>query len=209
MSQFPAASSQGAEEIRQAAKDLFAEHGYDAVSISAVAERAGASKANIFHHFASKQGLYFAVMQEATGVITDEFERLLASDQPAKAKVDQAIRAHLAVLFEDEGRARLIFREVLESGPGRAEALARDVFGREFATLSALFAETLGDAEETGIDGSFLAYLLLAANVMLFHCGHVMRHMPGGDFVDQRERYVRMLTETLLRGASAGPEHTG
>jgi len=194
------AAAQGAEEILRAAKDLFAESGYDAVSISAIADRAGASKANIFHHFGCKQDLYFAVMQEATARLSEEFSRLLTSDQPAPAKVEQAIRAQLDVLFEDRARARLIFREVQESGPNRAEALARDVFGREFANLSALFGDILEHSGDRRAEGSFLAYLLLAANVMLFHCGHVIRHLPGGGFVDERERYIGMLRDTLLRG---------
>lgn len=193
--------SAGAEDILRAANELFAERGFDAVSISAIAERAGSSKANIFHHFGNKQGLYFAVMRAATGRLTDEFSRLLDSDDEPAAKVEQAIRASLSVLFEDECRSRLIFREVLESGPGRAEALAEGVFSKEFATLSALFADIQRQVGgEPGVDASFLAYQLISANVMLFHCGQVIRHLPGGDFVDDREHYVTMLRDLLLRG---------
>ena len=199
--------SAGAEEILLAAKDLFAERGFEAVSISAIAERAGSSKANIFHHFGNKQGLYFAVMRAATERLTDEFSRLLDSDDDPSEKIEQAIRASLSLLFEDECRSRLIFREVLESGPGRSEALAEDVFSNEFATLTALFSDIQHDtAGAPRLDASFLAYLLLSANVMLLHCRQVIRHLPGVDFVDERERYVTMLRDLLLRGVgdSAG-----
>ena len=46
------------DRVLIAAEDLFATCGYDAVSISAIAERANVSKANIFHHFQSKRSLY-------------------------------------------------------------------------------------------------------------------------------------------------------
>lgn len=87
--------SAGPEEILLAAKDLFVERGFEALSISAVAERAGSSKANIFHHFGSRQGLYFAVMRAATERLADEFSRLLDSDDEPSEKIERAIRVSL------------------------------------------------------------------------------------------------------------------
>lgn len=197
----------GAEDILRAATQLFAERGFEAVSISAIAERAGSSKANIFHHFESKQGLYFAVMRVATRRLSDEFSLVLQSDDEPRVKIERAIRASLSILFEDECRTRLIFREVLDAGPGRAEDLAKDVFGREFTTLRALFneiQENMGGSAR--FDPSFLAYLLTSVNVMLLHCQHVVRHLPYGAFVEDRERYVDMLCELLTRGIGVHEE---
>ncbi len=44
------------------ALDLFARRGVDGVSIAEVAVAAGASKANVMHHFGSKDGLYAACL---------------------------------------------------------------------------------------------------------------------------------------------------
>jgi TetR/AcrR family transcriptional regulator len=191
----------GSREILRAATELFAERGFDAVPISAIAERAGSSKANVFHHFGSKSGLYFAVMRGATTQLTDEFSRLLDSDLDPEVKLERAIQASLATLFEDECRTRLVFREVIEAGPERAVELAKDVFGREFTTLRALFADIQRHTDDdSGIDPSFLAYLLVSFNVMLLHCRHVIRHLPYGAFVNDREHYLEMLRDLLLRG---------
>lgn len=191
----------GAGEILRAANELFAERGFNAVSVSAIAARAGVSKANIFHHFGSKQGLYLEVLRAATRRLTGEFARLLDSDDNPEVKIERAIRGSLAVLFEDECRMRLVFREVLDSGPERAEELARDVFGREFTTLRAIFEDIQRrDGGDSRIDPSFLSYLLISANVMLLHCRHLVRHLPNGGFVDDREGYVTMLRDLLLRG---------
>lgn len=191
----------GAEGILSAAKELFAERGFNAVSISSIAEKAGSSKANIFHHFGNKQGLYFAVMRIAAERLTDEFSRLLDSDDEPEVKLEKAIRASISILSEDECRTRLVFREVLDAGPERAEELAKDVFGREFTTLRALFADIQRRAgDDSGLDPSFLAYLLVSFNVMLLHCRHVIRHLPYGAFVNDSEHYVEMLRDLFLRG---------
>ena len=52
--------SAGELSILDAAVRLFSESGYDGVSMRRIAEEAGVSKANIYHHFASKEALNFA-----------------------------------------------------------------------------------------------------------------------------------------------------
>ncbi|MEA1890213.1 MAG: helix-turn-helix domain-containing protein, partial [Pseudomonadota bacterium] len=68
-------SGEGA--ILDAAEILFAEKGFDAVSMRAIAEKADVSKANVFHHFGSKENLYLAVLRSAvteSSQILDELE---------------------------------------------------------------------------------------------------------------------------------------
>jgi AcrR family transcriptional regulator len=47
--------------LLDAGRDLFAEHGYAAVSVSEVAARAGVTTGALYHQFASKEGLFRAV----------------------------------------------------------------------------------------------------------------------------------------------------
>jgi len=47
-----------------AAMDLFAEHGYDAVSVDAVADAAGRTSGAVYDHFGSKHGLLLAVLDD-------------------------------------------------------------------------------------------------------------------------------------------------
>ncbi|MEQ8797947.1 MAG: TetR family transcriptional regulator [Salinisphaeraceae bacterium] len=197
----------GVEKIRRAAADLFGERGFDAVSIAHIAERAGSSKANIFHHFGSKEALYFAVLREAVDRSTDHFRDAMRAELDPSQRVERAIRGSLTVLFEDPERSRLIFREIMESGPCRAEALANEVFGDDFIALTRLFADVqAGDEAGQGMSPSFLAHVLLSSNVMLFHCHQVLRHLPGGGYADEQERYITMLRDVLLRSMRAQKE---
>jgi AcrR family transcriptional regulator len=64
--------------LLDAAAALFAERGVDAVSVDAVADAAGRTSGAVYAHFASKQGLLLALLDELAHslvtVITAEFE---------------------------------------------------------------------------------------------------------------------------------------
>jgi AcrR family transcriptional regulator len=65
------------EAIRQAALDLFSEHGFDAVSVTDIAERAEVGRTTFFRYFGDKQEVLFsdpppAVAEEAGGVVPAE-----------------------------------------------------------------------------------------------------------------------------------------
>jgi TetR/AcrR family transcriptional regulator len=56
--------AQGRSAILSAAKTQFAKQGYHGATLSKIAAYAGVSKADIFHHFGSKEGLYLAVLRD-------------------------------------------------------------------------------------------------------------------------------------------------
>lgn len=198
-------TSAGAGEILDAARELFAERGFGAVSISAIAERAGSSKANIFHHFGSKDGLYAEVMRRAVDRMTGHFQSVVATQGDSAERIETAIRGSLSLLFDDPAGSRLVFREVLEAGPARGKTLAQELFGEQFLALTRVFEDARARGRCSGrAQPSLLAFVLLSANVMALHSRHVLPHLPGGDPVTDPEQYVTMLTDLLV----ANPEST-
>lgn len=188
-------------EILQAATDLFAEAGYDAVSISEIAQRAGTSKANVFHHFCSKEALYLEVMRAACSGFSAASETLAGDDESHAERLVAFMRRDIALMDAQPDRTHLILREILESGPGRGQALASQVFDEHFGQLVALFRE----AQEAGAFAEDLppeaaAVVVAACNTFLFQSRDVLRHLPGVDFADDPERYVRLVSRILLDG---------
>jgi TetR/AcrR family transcriptional repressor of uid operon len=53
------------DRLREAAKALFAKHGYEATSTAAICRAAGTSQSQLIKHFTSKQGLLEAIFQHA------------------------------------------------------------------------------------------------------------------------------------------------
>lgn len=67
------------QRILAAARALFAERGYRAASMQAIADRVGITKAALYHHFASKDEL----LRHLTLPLLDELERALAEAEEA------------------------------------------------------------------------------------------------------------------------------
>jgi AcrR family transcriptional regulator len=52
------------EQMLRVATELFATHGYDGTSIEAVLKESGASRGSLYHHFAGKEALFRAVLDD-------------------------------------------------------------------------------------------------------------------------------------------------
>jgi AcrR family transcriptional regulator len=59
------------ERLLVAARALFGERGYEATSIDAILESAGVARGALYHHFATKQALFDAVLDGVVGEIAD------------------------------------------------------------------------------------------------------------------------------------------
>ena len=64
--------------------DLFARHGYDELSMAAIAREAGVSKALLYHYFPSKQDFFGAVLAEGAA----ELVSVVDADAPPAEQLD-------------------------------------------------------------------------------------------------------------------------
>lgn len=191
----------GMGRILAAAEHLFASQGFDAVSISAIAQRAGVSKANIFYHFSSKRSLYLSVLAQAC----KESGSLLVDMETDPASFDDKLRRyasrHLSSILEHEQFSRLILRELVENGPQSGQELAQQGFGENFSRLVNIMrtAQTTGELRHD-VDPAMAAVLLIAADVFFFEARDVLHHYPDVSFSNAPARYSGMLVDILLRG---------
>lgn len=200
----------GRQEILAAALDLFAEHGFDGVSMNAIACRAGISKANVFHHFGSKEALYLETMQAACSNFIPVLDGLDETGRAYGERLRVFIRDDVEQMFSDPDRSRLILREVLESGPGRGQELASEVFDQHFARVVDLFRSgQQGGVFRQDVPPALAASMAIACNVFLFQSQHVLRHLSGVDFVDDPERYSALVGRIMLDGLRASDAADG
>lgn len=77
-------------ELLDMAMALFAQHGYDNVSVQAITEEVGVAKGTFYHYFASKDALLDALIERQSGLLVAEAEQRLAEcggDALAKLRV--------------------------------------------------------------------------------------------------------------------------
>jgi len=115
--------------------------------------------------------------------------------------VIEFLRGDMEQMRADPERAHLILREVLDSGPGRGQALANQVFDGHFRQVVALVRA----GQEAGVFARDIvpeaaAVALASAGVFVFQSRHVLRHLPGVEFADDIELYADQVGRVLLDG---------
>jgi TetR/AcrR family transcriptional regulator len=189
------------ERILAAAEALFATHGFDAVSMNAIAVRANVSKANIFHHFSSKKALYLAVLRVACRDSTEHLQQLFVETGPLPERLTDFTRKQLDSMFENGAVTRLILRELLKDGERQGRDLAEKVFGDNFAQLVDILRTGQARGElRADMDPAMIATLLIGASVFFFESQDVLRHFPDVKFAHDPQRYSSLLVDILLRG---------
>lgn len=189
-----------AGEILAAAERLFCRNGYQGVSMNEVAREAGVSKANVFHHFGSKEELYLEVIRNVRSALTSEIMAIAQAPGGVEQTLTQVAEAELRHLFQYSDQVRLFMRECLE--PGRDKALAAKVFGNTFAELVA----SLSGAQERGemrtdVNASFPVMVLVAACVFFFQHAEILRHIPDADpATTDPDIFTRELVRLLVHG---------
>jgi TetR/AcrR family transcriptional regulator len=196
-------AAEGATAILAAAQKLFAEKGFSAVSISEIAQAANVSKANVFHHFQCKEGLYVAVLRDACDDAKTAFAILDSNQGSFEDRLRESVRHHMQRLMTDCDRAKIILRELIENRDNTAKLLAEQVFGQDFAR----FVEILraGQRQQdlrADFDPAALAVLLFGANIFYFLHQSMLKHFPEVKFAEDSSQYVDAAMDIFLRGVS-------
>jgi len=104
----PAGSAKKSEQMLKAARRLFAEGGYGAVSMDLVAKTAGVSKATLYAHFESKERLFAEILEAESDRAADEQWLSERFDGDAESALRRFARG-MARFFVD-GRGLAVYR---------------------------------------------------------------------------------------------------
>ena len=86
------------QHILDAAAALLRQHSYDATTVRAIAEAVGIKAGSLYHHFASKDAIAVAVVNEGVRVVREAVEAALAGlphGAGPQERLQAATRAHL------------------------------------------------------------------------------------------------------------------
>lgn len=189
--------------ILRVASELFAEKGFDAVSIQQVADAAGVARATPSYFFGSKEGLWIAVLDGqsrlAAGLFSQAVERL--GDHPeAGALIDELVD----LVLEFEGQHLEFFR-LLQWSQLQRNTLIDDSTAHGEAVVAALqaVATVLSGAARSGYDARqlLLSVVALCAAHLTFGAtlGPPLGLDPGDPgFVQDRSAHLKRLLRAAL-----------
>lgn len=107
-----ARSRQRVREILSAARDVFAEKGFEKATTSEIAQRLGTSEGTVFTYFGSKRELCMEVLKAWYDEIISELEREILLVHGSRARLYFIIRKNLKHMFEEgKGICALVLGE--------------------------------------------------------------------------------------------------
>jgi AcrR family transcriptional regulator len=180
------AGSDTRADIVSAARETFAEHGYEATSLRGVARRAGVDPALVHHYFIDKAAL-FSASQELPFNPTAVIDQAIGGD-PSEIG-ERMVWVFLNAWDTDEGTPRI--RALVAAASTHEDAartlrefLAREIFGRVVRALGSDQAELRGS--------------LLASQLVGLAMARYVVHLEPLASASQQD-LVRWLAPTLQR----------
>jgi AcrR family transcriptional regulator len=186
--------------ILAAALAVFSERGYHPSSIDDIAREAGISKALIYEHFDSKQGLYADLLEQNANEL---FERLAAAVarievESGAARLATGLNAFFAFVEERRESWRILFRDVAD--PETAAVLTR-ILDQVTDVVADLIAQDPGVREADQEAGQSDHAIRLLAQMLVGAVQSVANW-----WADHREVPREQIVETVMDFAWLGLE---
>jgi AcrR family transcriptional regulator len=113
------------ERILDAACELFAGRGFDAVTMGEIAARAGVARATVFNQFGSKHALVEAITASVFDYYAAMLDQALADEASPTPALVRALFEHMGAGIEQfHGFYRQVFREIMKIQVGLVEGSA-------------------------------------------------------------------------------------
>ncbi len=183
--------------ILEEAEKQFSERGFDGVSVNEVANAAGVCKANVFHHFASKQELYDRVLARSCEAFAGELDGWQLQGRSLAERLAQIVESHEAFLRRRPHGTRLILREL---SAGRLDGSpVFPLLQRNFERVVGMLAE-VADELRDGIAPAQVARLVLSLNLFGFQSEKLDERRVALGALPSRDEARRQLIDLILHG---------
>jgi TetR/AcrR family transcriptional regulator len=192
--------------ILAAAETVFAERGFSGATMSAIAARAGAPKANIHYYFPTKETLYRAVIARVLTAWLDAARSFDVSDDPVEALTGY-IGAKMDLAREMPLSSQIYASEMMRGAPVVQDYL--DTTLSEWVEArSAVVRRWVGEGKLRPVEPKFLFYMIWATTQHYANAAHEIATLEGGAALSDGafERAKRQVVETVLFGVAAGVE---
>lgn len=191
------------DTILAAAAREFAARGYDGARVDRIARHARVNKAMIYYHFASKAGLYAAILRNLFEPAGQQARAIVTADRPPDEKLDALVAAIATRVFAHPELPPIMMREIAEG--------ARHLDPQLLRGMSGLFQSVASVVEEGRRNGQFdevdplLVYFTLVGPLIMFLGGAPVReamsrlhvagnwHCPPATLLAHLQRVLRRL----------------
>jgi len=190
--------------ILRAAEQLFATRGYAETPLRDVANEAGVNAALIHYYFATKEGLYHDIIEDAAATVRQLLINTTDEAGTAEQKLSKFVAAYAQYILGHPHLARMLVREMMSGGKHLIE-IAKRYAGSNYSMLRKTLAQGVKNGELRRLDLD-LAPISLLGMVIVFQ---VVRPVASIllDHQEYDERFINRVSqhtiELFFRGAAA------
>ena len=109
------------EQLLNVGRKLFAEKGFETVTVEEIAAKAGVSKPVVYEHFGGKEGLYAVVVDRETNYLLDSISQALAGSRDHGANARELVEQAGLALFDYIDSNPQGFRILVRDSPVTAQ----------------------------------------------------------------------------------------
>ena len=136
----PALAPMG-QRIAETAAALFADRGYDSVSMREIADAVGIKAASLYNHYDDKEDLYRASLEQALSERMARVNDATASEGTTQERLLQTLNALTFDEAQDAVTVKLLQRELVSGDKDRHRWLTDHLFRSPFEEMTELFEE--------------------------------------------------------------------
>ena len=189
------------EIILNKAEKLFADSGFGSVSMTNIANACNMSKANLYHHFSSKEDLYRQILIRAQKNTQNILEKTKEITGTNIEKIEFFINEHLNQMLKDPMKYKLLAREFSDLGLSSRSLTSIGLMEQNLSQIVALIDQAKRKKEiiET-TDSNLLAYQLLSPNLTYITHQDLFDSVFEGLGPSSNKDFSKILTTNLLNG---------
>jgi AcrR family transcriptional regulator len=184
------------ERLMDSGMILFSEKGYASTTVREIVDHAGVTKPVLYYYFKSKEGLFRAILDEAS----EEQEALLSHVvQMTGTVLDRLISLYRGIkqgLTENPALFRMIHNLIFGPLQGSPEYDLERYHKDMITAIKTIYLEGLGRSEVTEADSEDVALLVLGLMDFSFHLDCVF---PGLKGPGRAEELLRLAFQGLER----------
>ncbi len=126
--------------ILAAAKDVFAEKGFEGARVDEIARRAGVNKATLYYHIGDKEALYAETIHDVVGTASVNLAKGIIGSSSPQDKIRTYIKTLTATFDQNPQMPRIMMREIASGGYNLPDVFVKDLLSI-ITTLTGIIKE--------------------------------------------------------------------
>lgn len=190
--------------IRDAAISLFAQNGYAGTSVREIVERAGVTKPVLYYYFKSKEGLFRAIMGDASEWQETLIAEVLDTPGTALERLIRLYRRIYEAFLENQDFFKFIHALIFGLSQGTPTYDLDKFHNRMSDVIKAIYHEGVENQEVVDADPEDVVSFIMGITDFCLHMDYMV---PETTDPKRTERLLRLAFLGLNK--TQGPDHEG